>query len=65
MQNRTILLVNGYGYESIGDFLSMNKIKTDYTVVSRFLNNIEVGDFIRLPLKHYDGNYEVYNIVRI
>lgn len=65
MRNKTILVVEGYGYESIGDFLMINHIKTDYTLLNRLLGPIESGDYVRIPLKHYGGEYKVYNIFKV
>lgn len=65
MQNNTTFIVDGYGYQSIGDFLVFNKIKTDCTLINRLLGPLESGDYIRLPLKHHDGSYTMYDIIKV
>lgn len=63
--NNSVIVVDLLGYESIGTFCQTNDIKTDYSLLVRLLRPIKIGDYIRLPLKLYNGDYINYTIYKI
>lgn len=52
-------------YVSIMDMLADHECVGGYDIIARYLKRIEVGDYIRVPIKNIHKEYVIVSIYKI